>query len=250
MISVNNENNLITPKIQLEDSLTRQQEAAASSVSASPSTKASFRKFAAENRPLFISVPQDQEERSWEEIFKEFQDLSKPLKLSDQETDRILAFYGISDINERGPKEVKQLEYVENKGGFYNLDLRESLWDGLNPLENAVLTDNAPLVRLLLSKGASPYAERKYSGSNFIHLVSGFNTALCNAIHLQNLAVIQQFANAGIDPNVKVAGQMDWYRGVAAPHWVRRTALEFAKDIGNDAVVALLLETYKKASEN
>ncbi len=235
-------NYLITSNIPLTNRAMAQEETAPMP---SPffSKKAAFRKFAAESA-LLITAQQNQAERNWDEILKDFQDLSKPLMLSDKEADRILAFYGISDINVRDPdKVVEKLPIVADQGGF---PIDEIVRDGLNPLEKAVFANNAPLVRLLLSKGVSPLMERKFSGKNFIHQVAGYTTAICDAIELRNMAVIQQFVDAGLDPSVNVFSQKEFFWGVPGVTWQRRTALEFAKEFGNDSVAAMILGSLKK----
>lgn len=239
-----NENNLISSSILLEKESIAQQEMALRSTP-SVSKKAAFRKFAAENRPLLIAIEENQEERKWDEILKDFQDLSKPLTLSNKEMDRILAFYGISDINARDPDPVEQRIMKEEKAmelvqrGY--LPIEKIVREGLNPLDKAIFANDAPLVRLLLSKGASPLMKRKFSGSKLVHQIVGYTTAISHAIEFQNIAVIQQFVDAGFDPNCVVNSQSDFFWGVPGGSFQTTTALEFAKQFGNDSIVALIL---------
>jgi len=239
-----NANNLITSSSSLEKESIAQPEMAFLSTP-SLSKKAAFRKFAAENRPFLIAVEQSQEERKWDEILKDFQDLSKPLTLSNKEMDRILAFYGISDINARDPDPVEQRVLEEEKAielerhGYFPIE--KIFREGLSPLDKAVFANDAPLVRLLLSKGASPLMKRKFSAKNFIHQMTGYTTAISHAIEFQNIEVIQQFVDAGFDPNCVVGYQKDFYWGVPGGSSHTTTALEFAKQLGNDSIVALIL---------
>ena len=114
-----------------------------------------------------------------------------------------------------------------------NVNFRQMNKNGQTPLMLAVVKNKLELVKLLIEKGADVNAQAKIE-------MPGMNmsfTALAMAVGVQNLPMVELLLENGADPSIKNKdGQnQEQYKD-------GKTALEQARELGNNELIDLLLK--------